>query len=104
MQVVAAKKDKKGKLMWEALREAVDEEMEKDPNVCVIGMVAFPPLAVHNDPDHDVYKVDAMSQEKMLDTMEVHTKLHMISTKSMATSDFWIPLSAVRHNDVALHD
>ena len=24
--------------MWEALREAVDEEMEKDPNVCVIGM------------------------------------------------------------------
>lgn len=38
LQVVAAKKDKKGKLMWEALREAVDEEMEKDPNVCVIGM------------------------------------------------------------------
>ena len=43
LQVVAAKKDKKGKLMWEALREAVDEEMEKDPNVCVIGMIAFPP-------------------------------------------------------------
>ena len=37
LQVAAAKKDKKGKLMWEALREAVDEEMEKDPNVCVIG-------------------------------------------------------------------
>lgn len=37
LQLVAAKKDKKGKLMWEALREAVDEEMEKDPNVCVIG-------------------------------------------------------------------
>lgn len=36
LQVVAAK-DKKGKLMWEALREAVDEEMEADPNVCVIG-------------------------------------------------------------------
>jgi len=36
LQVTAAK-DKKGKLMWEALREAVDEEMEKDPNVCVIG-------------------------------------------------------------------
>ena len=34
---VTAVKDKKGKLMWEALREAVDEEMEKDPNVCVIG-------------------------------------------------------------------
>lgn len=36
LQITAAK-DKKGKLMWEALREAVDEEMEKDPNVCVIG-------------------------------------------------------------------
>lgn len=39
LQIVAAKKDKKGKLMWEALREAVDEEMEQDPNVCVIGMI-----------------------------------------------------------------
>ena len=38
LQVVAAK-DKKGKLMWEALREAVDEEMEADPNVCVMGMM-----------------------------------------------------------------
>jgi len=38
LQVTAAK-DKKGKLMWEALREAVDEEMEKDPNVCVIGTI-----------------------------------------------------------------
>lgn len=28
--------------MWEALREAVDEEMEKDPDVCVIGMVLEP--------------------------------------------------------------
>ena len=26
------------KMMWEALREATDEEMEKDPTVCVIGM------------------------------------------------------------------
>ena len=43
LQTVAAKKDKKGKLMWEALREAVDEEMEQDPNVCVIGMI-------HSDP------------------------------------------------------
>lgn len=25
------------KLMWEALREAVDEEMEKDPTVCLMG-------------------------------------------------------------------
>lgn len=23
--------------MWEALREAVDEEMERDPTVCVMG-------------------------------------------------------------------
>jgi hypothetical protein len=28
---------KKQKMMWEALREATDEEMEKDPTVCVIG-------------------------------------------------------------------
>ena len=27
----------KQKMMWEALKEAIDEEMEKDPNVCVIG-------------------------------------------------------------------
>ena len=32
-----AAQDKKQKLMWEALREATDEEMEKDPTVCVIG-------------------------------------------------------------------
>lgn len=25
--------------MWEALREAVDEEMEADPTVCLMGMV-----------------------------------------------------------------
>lgn len=24
-------------MMWEALREAVDEEMERDANVCVMG-------------------------------------------------------------------
>lgn len=24
-------------MMWEALREAIDEEMEKDPAVCVMG-------------------------------------------------------------------
>lgn len=24
-------------MMWEALREAVDEEMERDPAVCVMG-------------------------------------------------------------------
>lgn len=28
---------KKEKLMWEALREAHDEEMERDPTVLVIG-------------------------------------------------------------------
>ena len=30
-------KDEGTKLMWEALREAVDEEMERDPNVCIMG-------------------------------------------------------------------
>jgi pyruvate dehydrogenase E1 component beta subunit len=34
-QVVAAKK--KEIMMWEALREATDEEMERDPTVCVMG-------------------------------------------------------------------
>eukprot|EP00879_Flechtneria_rotunda_P001165 GHRR01001311.1.p1 GENE.GHRR01001311.1~~GHRR01001311.1.p1 ORF type:complete len:368 (+),score=127.58 GHRR01001311.1:199-1302(+) len=34
-QVVASKK--KEVMMWEALREAVDEEMERDPTVCVMG-------------------------------------------------------------------
>jgi hypothetical protein len=29
--------EKKQKLMWEALREAVDEEMEADPTVCLMG-------------------------------------------------------------------
>jgi hypothetical protein len=28
---------KKQLMMWEALREAVDEEMERDPHVCVMG-------------------------------------------------------------------
>ena len=27
-------------MMWEALREATDEEMEKDPTVCVIGYIS----------------------------------------------------------------
>jgi hypothetical protein len=35
-QVVVASK-KKEIMMWEALREAVDEEMERDPTVCVMG-------------------------------------------------------------------
>ena len=34
---VTAMAQKKQKLMWEALREAIDEEMEKDPAVCVMG-------------------------------------------------------------------
>ena len=35
LHVAAA--EKKQKLMWEALREAVDEEMEADPTVCLMG-------------------------------------------------------------------
>ncbi len=31
--------------MWESLREAVDEEMERDPTVCVMGAQhCLPPL------------------------------------------------------------
>ena len=29
------------KLMWEALREAVDEEMEADPRVCMMGAMSL---------------------------------------------------------------
>ncbi|PNH03488.1 Pyruvate dehydrogenase E1 component subunit beta, partial [Tetrabaena socialis] len=35
--MVAAKAAKKEIMMWEALREAHDEEMERDPMVCVMG-------------------------------------------------------------------
>ena len=34
---VAVKAQKKEIMMWEALREATDEEMTRDPNVCVMG-------------------------------------------------------------------
>lgn len=39
-QVVAAGK-KKEMMMWEALREATDEEMERDPTVCVMGTCSW---------------------------------------------------------------
>ena len=31
-------------MMWESLREAVDEEMERDPTVCIMGEPATPGL------------------------------------------------------------
>lgn len=31
----------KSLMMWEALREATDEEMERDPTVCVMGKRAI---------------------------------------------------------------
>ena len=34
---VAVQSQKKDIMMWEALREATDEEMERDPTVCVMG-------------------------------------------------------------------
>ena len=34
---VVVQSQKKQMMMWEALREATDEEMEKDPTVCVMG-------------------------------------------------------------------
>lgn len=34
---VRVRAQKKQLMMWEALREAVDEEMERDPTVCVMG-------------------------------------------------------------------
>lgn len=37
VRVAAGNGKGKGKMMWEALREAIDEEMEKDPTVCVMG-------------------------------------------------------------------
>lgn len=35
--VVAAAAERKTMMMWEALREALDEEMERDPAVCLMG-------------------------------------------------------------------
>jgi hypothetical protein len=40
-QVVRAGKQM---MMWESLREAVDEEMERDPTVCIMGEQAPRPL------------------------------------------------------------
>ena len=37
---------KKEKMMWETLREAIDEEMEADPTVLVMGKQAIP-LTAH---------------------------------------------------------
>lgn len=34
---VVVQSQKKQLMMWEALREATDEEMERDPTVCVMG-------------------------------------------------------------------
>lgn len=39
LNVVASGK-KKEMMMWESLREAIDEEMERDPAVCVMGASA----------------------------------------------------------------
>jgi hypothetical protein len=33
------------RMMWEALREAVDEEMERDPTVCMMGATPLYPNA-----------------------------------------------------------
>lgn len=35
--MVAVKAEKKEMMMWEALREGLDEEMERDPTVCLMG-------------------------------------------------------------------
>lgn len=37
VRAAAADGKGKGKMMWEALREAIDEEMERDPTVCIMG-------------------------------------------------------------------
>jgi hypothetical protein len=34
---VAIKAEKKELMMWESLREGLDEEMERDPTVCLMG-------------------------------------------------------------------
>jgi pyruvate/2-oxoglutarate/acetoin dehydrogenase E1 component len=35
-------------MMWESLREAVDEEMERDPTVCVMGARPRPARHLHH--------------------------------------------------------
>lgn len=48
---VIARAEKKELMMWEALREGLDEEMEKDPLVCLMGEPAAPPGAEARRPD-----------------------------------------------------
>jgi hypothetical protein len=35
---LVAKAQKRELMMWEALREGLDEEMERDPTVCLMGV------------------------------------------------------------------
>ena len=40
-RAIVVQSQKKQMMMWEALREATDEEMERDPTVCVMGEKQF---------------------------------------------------------------
>ena len=42
---LVAKAQKREMMMWEALREGLDEEMEKDPTVCLMGAPCCRPAA-----------------------------------------------------------
>lgn len=44
--VVTKAQQKREMMMWEALREGLDEEMERDPTVCLMGAWPPPPAAV----------------------------------------------------------
>jgi hypothetical protein len=53
--------EKKEMLMWEALRMATDEEMERDPTVCVMGTLrtqrnAKNPAEVHQHISNRVFR------------------------------------------------
>jgi hypothetical protein len=37
---VAVRAEKRQMMMWESLREALDEEMERDPTVCMMGALS----------------------------------------------------------------
>jgi hypothetical protein len=74
--------------MWEALREAVDEEMEADPTVCMMGeaeLLGILPATHQTLLPYELPRSKWVLQERMLVTMVDPTRCLMIYTKSMAS-------------------
>lgn len=86
--------------MWESLREATDEEMERDATVCVMGKLV---QQHYKCPFRSIACQPAtlILQVRMLATMEAATRSHMVYTRSMVTCVCWTHLSAVSWASIA---